>query len=132
MEIYFWIGLGSALGGMARYLVSGLVAGWIGETFPFGTLTVNIAGSLVIGFVATVTGSEGRVLVDPMIRQFVMLGVCGGFTTFSSFSLQTLVLLQEGEWLQAGANILASVFLCLVAVWIGHMLGLSYNRLPGG
>ncbi|GBD44365.1 Putative fluoride ion transporter CrcB [bacterium HR40] len=130
LALYFWVGLGSALGGMARYLVSGVVARAIGETFPFGTLAVNVLGSLVIGLFVAVTGPDGRLLVDPSIRQFVTLGLCGGFTTFSSFSLQTLVLLQEGEWWLASLNVLASVIGCLAAVWLGWQLGQGLNRLP--
>lgn len=130
MQAYFWVGLGSALGGMARYLVSGLLARTIGETFPFGTLAVNILGSFVIGLFMALTGPDGRLLVDPHIRQFVAVGVCGGFTTFSSFSLQTLALVQDGEWVLAGVNILVSVVACLVAVWLGWQLATSLNRLP--
>lgn len=130
LALYFWVGLGSALGGMARYLVSGVVARAIGETFPFGTLAVNVLGSLVIGLFVAVTGPDGRLLVDPSIRQFVTLGLCGGFTTFSSFSLQTLVLLQEGEWWLASLNVLGSVIGCLAAVWLGWQLGQGLNRLP--
>ncbi len=132
MDIYLWVGLGSALGGIARYAVSGLVAGWIGETFPFGTLTVNVLGSFGIGLFATLTAPDGRWLVDPAIRQFTMIGLFGGFTTFSSFSLQTLTLLQDGDWPGAGANVLASVAACLLGVWLGHLAGLHWNRLPGG
>ncbi len=132
MEIYLWVGLGSALGGIARYAVSGLVAGWVGETFPFGTLAVNVLGSFGIGLFAVLTAPDGRLLVDPTIRQFTMAGLFGGFTTFSSFSLQTLALLQEGEWPAAVANVLASVGACLLGVWLGAAAGLYWNRLPGG
>lgn len=129
MEMYLWIGLGSALGGMARYGCSGLAARMIGETFPFGTLFVNVFGSLIIGFFATLTGPEGRLFVGATARQFVMLGLCGGFTTFSSFSLQTLNLVRDGEWLYAGANIVGSVVLCLAAVWLGHFLAAHFNAM---
>ena len=98
---------------------------------PWGTLIVNVTGSFVIGFFNTLTGPDGRLLVGGTARQFVMIGVCGGYTTFSSFSLQTLSLAQEGEWLQAGGNILLSVVLCLVAVWLGHILAASLNQLRG-
>lgn len=128
---YLWVAAGSALGGAARYACSGLIARHFGETFPWGTLFVNIAGSFVIGFFATFTGPppEGRLLVDPGVRQFVMMGFLGGFTTFSSFSLQTLALLRDGEWLAAAANVIASVALCLAAVFAGHALAASYNAL---
>ena len=129
--MYLWIGVGSALGGMARYGLSGWVAHHFGETFPWGTLIVNVAGSFVIGVFATLTGPDGRWLAPSAAREFVMIGICGGYTTFSSFSLQTLSLAQGGEWFRAGANILASVALCLLAVWLGHALALSLSSLKG-
>jgi len=129
VQIYLWIGLGSALGGMARYWCSGVMARLIGETFPWGTLLVNVLGSLIIGFFATLVAPDGRLFVDATTRQFVMLGILGGYTTFSSFSLQTLALLNDGEWLYAGLNIGASVILCLVAVWVGHIIAEHYNAI---
>lgn len=126
---YFWIMLGGALGTAARYWASGFVARAFGETFPWGTLIVNVSGSLLIGFFATLTGPDGRMFVGTTARQFVMIGICGGYTTFSSFSLQTLNLMNDGEWLSAGGNILLSVALCLLAVWAGHMLASSLNAL---
>jgi fluoride exporter len=81
---YFWIAIGSALGGMARYWCSGIAARLIGETFPWGTIIVNIVGSLIIGFFATLTGPDGRIFADTLTRQFVMIGFCGCYTTFSS------------------------------------------------
>ena len=90
MAAYLWIAVGSALGGMARFWCSGLTARLVGETFPWGTMFVNVVGSFIIGFFATLTGPDGRIFADTLTRQFVMLGVCGGYTTFSSFSLQTL------------------------------------------
>lgn len=129
MASYFWIAIGSALGGMARYWCSGVMARLIGETFPWGTLFVNVLGSLIIGFFATVTAPDGRLFVDQTTRQFVMLGILGGYTTFSSFSLQTLSLINDGEWLYAGLNIGASVVLCLLAVWIGHVIAEHYNAI---
>jgi len=125
---YLWVGLGSALGGMARYGCSGLAARYIGQTFPWGTLIVNITGSLLIGFVATVTVGDGRVLVSPDARSFLMIGVFGGFTTFSSFSLETLNLARDGEWFWASSNIVLSLALCLVAVWLGHMGAAALSR----
>ncbi|MPZ56571.1 MAG: fluoride efflux transporter CrcB [Rhizobiales bacterium] len=126
---YVWIAVGSALGGVARYWSSGLVARAFGETFPWGTLIVNVLGSFAIGFFATLTGPDGRVFIGTTARQSVMLGLLGGYTTFSSFSLQTLSLINNGEWLYAGANITLSVVLCLVAVWAGHILALSLNTM---
>ena len=125
---YFWIAVGSALGGMARYWFSGIIAQRFGESFPLGTLLVNVSGSFLIGFIFTFTGNEGRVLLSPTTRNFLMAGICGGYTTFSSFSLQTLNLAQEGQWLYAGANVVLSLTLCLVAVWLGHLLAQVVNR----
>jgi CrcB protein len=129
--IYIWIMIGSALGGAGRYWCSGFVANHIGEVFPWGTLVVNIVGSFVIGFFATLTAPDGRVLVGTTGRQFVMVGLCGGYTTFSSFSLQTLNLVRDGEWLQAGANIGLSFILCLLAVWLGHISAAMLNQIKG-
>lgn len=131
MAAYVWIAVGSALGGMARYWCSGFVAGWIGETFPWGTIFINILGSFVIGFFATLSGPDGRLLVTTEVRQFVMVGLCGGYTTFSSFSLQTLSLIRDGQWPAAGANIGLSVVLCLMAVWLGYIAAAAINQLKG-
>ena len=129
MMSYIWIAIGSAIGGAARYWCTGFAARLFGETFPWGTLLVNITGSLIIGFFATLTGPDGRIFVSSTTRQFVMIGLCGGYTTFSSFSLQTLNLAQDGEWLYAGANVFLSVVSCLLAVWLGHALAVKINAL---
>ncbi|MGB2932655.1 MAG: fluoride efflux transporter CrcB [Methyloceanibacter sp.] len=126
---YLWIAVGSALGGMARFWFSGVAARLVGETFPWGTIFVNVLGSFLIGFLATLTGPDGRIFADTLTRQFLMLGILGGYTTFSSFSLQSLTLLQDGEWLLAGANIAVSVIACLVAVWMGYALAATINSL---
>lgn len=126
--IALWVALGSALGGVARYWCSGIIANLVGETFPWGTLIVNVVGSFLIGLIATVSGTDGRFLVPAEARQFLMVGILGGFTTFSSFSLQTLTLARDGEWLLVGANIVGSVVLCLVMVWVGHALATLINR----
>lgn len=131
MMLYLLVGLGGALGSIARFWLSGLVATHIGETFPWGTLAVNVTGSFVIGFVATLTEPGGRIFAGAGARQFVMTGVCGGYTTFSSFSLQTLNLARDGEWLRAGGNITGSVVACLVAVWLGHLAATALNQLKG-
>jgi len=128
---WLWVMLGSALGGVARFWLSGLAAYALGGTFPIGTLIVNVTGSFVIGFFATLTGPDGRVFVASDARQFVMTGICGGYTTFSSFSLQTLNLVRDDEWLIAGANVVVSVVLCLVAVWLGAAAAGAFNQLKG-
>ncbi len=99
---WLWVMLGSALGGVARYWLSGLAAQHIDETFPIGTLFVNVTGSFIIGFFATLTGPDGRLFVGTDARQFVMTGICGGYTTFSSFSLQTLNLPAAAKWRSPG------------------------------
>jgi len=129
--LYLLIALGGALGSVTRFALSGFVAGHFGETFPWGTLVVNVSGSFVIGFFATLTSPDGRLLVSPGGRQFFMTGVLGGFTTFSSFSLQTLNLVRDGEWWQAGGNVTGSVFACLLAVWLGHLAAVYLNSLKG-
>ncbi len=128
---YLLVSLGGALGTAARYWCSGFVAHHFGETFPWGTLIINVSGSFIIGFFATITDPDGRLFVGTEMRQFVMVGICGGFTTFSSFSLQTLNLARDGETAWALANIGLSVVLCLVAVWLGHILAAHFNQLQG-
>jgi fluoride exporter len=118
---YVWVAIGSALGGMARYWCSGFVAGLFGEWFPWGTLIVNVTGSFIIGVFAALSAAEGPFLIGPEIRIFVMVGICGGYTTFSSFSLQTFSLWREGEWFWAGMNSVLSFVLCLLAVWLGYL-----------
>lgn len=127
MYIYLIIALGSGLGGAARFALSGFVAHHWGETFPWGTILVNVLGSFLIGFFATLTEPGGRLFVGSNGRQFFMPGLMGGFTTFSSFSLQTLTLARNGEWLGASANAVGSLVLCLLAVWLGHILARFLN-----
>lgn len=129
MWMYIWLAIGGAMGTIARYWLSGVTARLVGETFPWGTLVINVTGSFVIGFFATLTGPDGRLYIPSEGRQFVLVGLCGGYTTFSSFSLQTLNLMNDGEWVLAGANIGLSVVLCLVAVWAGFALGNTINSM---
>ena len=120
---YFWIGLGGAIGSMGRFWISSLVAHRFGEAFPLGTLLVNVTGSLAIGFIVSYPMPEGRWLATPAFKVFFMTGICGGYTTFSSFSLQTFNLAQRGEWPLAALNAVLSMTLCIGAVWLGHWLG---------
>ncbi len=128
MFTYALVALGSAIGGTLRYWLSGLIANSVGATFPWGTIVINVTGSFTIGFFATLTATDGRVFVPSEWRTFFMIGICGGYTTFSSFSLQTLTLVQDGEWLPAGLNIVVSVVACLVAVWLGHAGAMVLNK----
>jgi CrcB protein len=125
---YLFVALGSALGGVARFWVGGWIAQRFGESFPANTLFVNVTGSFLIGLIAMLTGPDSRLLVAPNARIFMTIGVLGGYTTFSSFSLQTLNLAREGDWLAAAINVGASVVLCLVAVWLGHVCAEWLNR----
>ena len=133
MLAYLWVAIGGALGSVGRYWLSGFVAARFGETFPWGTLVINVTGSFVIGIFAALAIPEGR--MDSQSRlfatQFLMIGVCGGYTTFSSFSLQTLNLLREREWLYAGGNVILSVILCMIAVWLGYLLGSTFTSMKG-
>jgi CrcB protein len=123
--LYIWIGLGGTLGTIARY---GLSTAITGEFFPWGTLIINVTGSFAIGFFATLTGPQGVLLAAPEVRSFFTIGFCGGYTTFSSFSLQTLNLARDGQWLAAGGNVLASNIGCLGAVWLGHVCAMALRR----
>lgn len=129
--LYFMIGLGGALGSIARYAASAGIAKGFGDVFPWGTLFVNVTGSFIIGFFAVLTGPDGRVGVSPDVRAFFMVGVCGGYTTFSSFSLQTLTLARDGDTLRAGLNVVVSVVVCLVGVWLGTAAGAAINQMKG-
>ena len=124
---YISVALGSVVGGVARFLVSVLFASELGDGFPWSTLFVNVTGSFIIGFYSALTGPDGRLLA----RQFVMVGICGGYTTFSAFSLETLRLVQSGNLQAALLNIGISVAGWLTAVWIGHALATRINRLRG-
>jgi CrcB protein len=117
---YFWVALGGGLGSMARYWMTQAVTRIVGETFPWGTLLINILGSFVIGWFFTFTLPHGPWPASEGIRLFVMVGICGGFTTFSAFSIQTFNLLRDGEILLAFTYIVASVLLCVAATLIGH------------
>ena len=128
MLAYLWVAIGSALGGMARYGFGLFASRMWGDAFPWGTIIINIVGSFVIGFFGTLTLPDGPVPASPGLRTFVMVGICGGFTTFSSFSLQTLTLARDGSWPGALGNIAISVVLCLAAVTLGHVLA---SRIAG-
>jgi CrcB protein len=116
---------------VGRFALSRTIAEHFGETFPWGTLLINVSGSFAIGVFYTLTAPDGRWVVGSEGRNFFMIGICGGYTTFSSFSLQTLNLARGGEWLRAGGNIAGSVVFCLIAVWLGHVLAAAINQTKG-
>lgn len=128
MLMYLILGLGGALGTVARYWLSGVVSRHF-PVFPMGTLVINVTGSFAISFFATLTDPDGRFFVSPAWRALFMTGFCGGYTTFSSFSLQTLNLARDGEWLFAGLNVLASVALSLIAAWLGYVAAMSLKPM---
>lgn len=130
---YIWVALGGALGSVARFWLNGVVSERYGTTFPWGTMTINVIGSFIIGVLGALTIPEGRMSTEArtVTTQLLMIGICGGFTTFSSFSLQTLNLVRDREWLYAGGNILLSVVLCLIATWLGYLLGSIINPTRG-
>ena len=124
VAVLAWVVLGSALGGPTRYFVSGVVGRSIGETFPWGTMVVNVSGALAIGVLAAAASLHG-LLSMPAAWQFAVTGFLGSYTTVSSFSLQTLALARDGQVLRAGGNVLLSVVLCLAAVALGYAAGLA-------
>jgi CrcB protein len=117
------VAAGGALGSLARFWMTGAVTSLTGPRFPYGTLLINILGSFVIGLVAGLTLTPARMGMHPDMRIFLMVGVCGGFTTFSAFSLQTLELIQTGDTVPALLYVIASVVLCVLVVWFGWWLG---------
>jgi CrcB protein len=120
------IAAGGAIGTLGRYGLSALAMP-ISESLPWGTIIINILGSFIIGLFGTLTLATGKFPVSENMRLFVMVGLCGGFTTFSAFSLQTLDLLREGSMTRAAANIVLSVALCVGAVAAGHALAAWLN-----
>ncbi len=130
IQTYLAVMAGGAVGVAARMFLSNWAAIKFGESFPWGTIMVNILGCFVIGVFSGLTGPNGPLEVSPVARHAVMIGILGGFTTFSSFSLQTMALLAEGEILYAGANVVFSVVTCLLATWAGLSLVAFFNS-PG-
>ncbi len=121
MNMTVAIAAGGALGALFRYWVSIGVHNFAGSDFPYGTLTVNVAGSLLMGMLYVLFIE--RMDVDPVWRGALLIGLLGAFTTFSTFSIETLNLVENGESLRAVANVLASVILCVAACWIGMVAG---------
>ena len=124
---YFWVAIGGALGSTARYAMSLLVAALTSGSFPYGTLMVNVTGAILMGFFATLSGPDSRFLIPVSGRLFMMTGICGGYTTFSTFSLETVNLMRNGRWGAALANVGLSVLLWLGSIWVGHAGALLLN-----
>lgn len=120
MSAYLLVLLGAGLGGVARFWCTGAIIRYTGSAFPFGTIAVNVIGCVLIGLASGATGSDGKPALSLPVRQFLMPGFCGGFTTFSAFSFETLTLAREVSAGRAVSNVVLSLALCLVAVWIGH------------
>ena len=129
MMNYLIVAAGSAAGGVARYFCTGLASRLLSDTFPWGTLLVNVAGSLVIGILAAFVTEDGaHPLVAHEARLLLMIGLCGGFTTFSSFSLETLNLARNGDWLAAGGYVAGSLLLCLAVTGAGYFGTVALQR----
>lgn len=122
MVSYLAVMAGGAVGVGARMFLSTWVTNHSGETYPWGTFAVNVLGCLIIGLFSGLTGPDGLFVTSPLFRQVVMVGVLGGFTTFSSFTLQTMTLLSNGQWFYAMGNITLTVFSCLIATTLGLFL----------
>jgi CrcB protein len=125
---YLWVALGGALGSVARYATATVAFRLFGAGFPWGTLIVNAAGSFAIGCLVTLVTADGRPLLAGDARAFVIVGILGGFTTFSAFSAETLTLARDGAWLGASANVVFSIGVCLAAVWLGHEVAEGFGR----
>ena len=117
---YFWIALGAVVGASARYFLNSVISRDFSSAFPYGTLLINITGSLILGFFLMF--STERALVDPRWRLLVAVGFCGSYTTFSSYAFESFALMEQGQWLLSGINIVASNVLCLAAVLVGAAL----------
>lgn len=125
---WLYVALGGALGSVARFWVSSAVTAALGPAFPWGTLLANVSGCLLIGAVAGWNGPEGPLVASSLARNFVMVGFCGGYTTFSAFGLQTLELVQAGDVARAAANVAVSIVACLIAVSIGYTAAAALSR----
>ena len=121
MQKTILVGVAGLLGTLLRFWLSGVVARQYGETFPWGTLTVNVIGCFLAGLLFYIT--EERFLLNPILRTTILIGFLGGFTTFSSYGLQTFALLRDGEFALATLNVAASNILGMLMVWVGYVLG---------
>lgn len=131
VSLYLAVTIGSVIGSVLRALASLAAIAWFGQGFPWGTLFVNVLGSFVIGFYATLTAPGGRIFAGTIQRQFVMTGICGGFTTFSMFSLEVFQSLHGGNFSLAGLYVAVSLVTWFAAIWLGHMFAARLNRFGG-
>ena len=131
LPLYLSVAVGGAVGSVSRFAVSAFMLARYGSLMPWGTLTVNILGSFLIGLLFFVATPEGRLDLSLNVRQLLIAGFCGGFTTFSSFSLETLVHLRAGDAGKAGLYVIGSVLLCLAAVWVGYATALFVGKQVG-
>lgn len=128
---YLWVALGGALGSVARYALGNAVVLLTGPAFPWGTLLINVLGSFVISFFGMLTGTGDRFGLPAELRIFVTVGICGGFTTFSSFSLQTVDLIRAGQPGRAALYVTASAILCIAACGLGFLSAAALNGNAG-
>lgn len=129
--LYAAVAAGSVVGSVLRWSVSGAGAAWLGGDFPWGTAIANVSGSWAIGLFARLSAPEGRLFAGPRMRHFAMTGVCGGYTTFSVLSIETLRMIQDGMMLRAMLYAAGSLAASLAAVWLGDALAARFNRLRG-
>jgi len=129
--VYLWVAVGGALGSVARFWLGNTVALAVGSEFPWGTLLINVLGSFVISFFGMLTGTSQRFAVSYETRVFVTVGLCGGFTTFSAFSLQSVDLIRTGQAGRAGIYVAASVILCIAACALGFLMAAAVNNASG-
>lgn len=127
MNIYLLIAFGGALGSVTRHWLANVVSEPMNQHFPWGTFWVNVSGCLAIGFFASINLPGGRYFTASDVRLFLMTGICGGYTTFSAFGYQTLGLLRVGDWSRAALYVVSSVVVCIVSVWLGHLLAAPFG-----
>ena len=130
--VYLWVAIGGAIGSVARFALGNAMTMALGTDFPWGTLLINVLGSFVISFFGVLTGMNARYPMPAEARIFVSVGLCGGFTTFSAFSLQTVELARNGHPMRAALYVAASAFLCIIACALGYASASALNASRQG